>query len=669
MGGVFGLEGVDAPATLSACPFGVAVLDAELRFLFVNETLARINTVKAEAHLGMHPTELFPSAATRRWVSLAESVLSSGVAIGPVRLAFSEFSSAYDATYSPLVAGSAVRGVVVTLFDVTEIAAVERRQTRLTEAMSTLARARTRDEVATGLLGSIGGAFADRVAFGFVDADAVTIAAMSGFPSEVVERFADQPIPIDAPHAACDAVRERASVVLDGDAFDTRYPQHAWLRRSTGDTAIAAVPVMSSEVVLGVLLCGWSEPVRGAAVDVDLVVSIAAVAGGAIRRVDLAAEVADDRFRRALNASVDSVAITRAVRNSSGEIVDFVIEHANEQGVDSYSRPVVDLVGRSVLESYPGLIESGLFARFRDVVESGTALIASEERYVDAFADPPVETWHQMHVVRFDDGYLASTRDVTAEVHTRRQLESARVVAESEARAIELLGEIGAPTALPVSDRYTVAASYVPADAATPIGGDWYDVFEFDDGRLGVTVGDVAGHGRAAAVAMVELRALLKAHVRSARRPRNVLAGVRRHARSLPDMATCLYALIDPVAQTANIASAGHPPPVVASGDGVTVVQLDPGPPIGIGLDGRDRETTVELRHGASLIMYTDGLIERRRESLEVGLWRLRDTIDPYLTAPAQCDHLIRGLRPDVLEDDLCTVVVRIESVASSLGR
>ena len=258
MGGVFGLEGVDAPATLSACPFGVAVLDAELRFLFVNETLARINTVKAEAHLGMHPTELFPSAATRRWVSLAESVLSSGVAIGPVRLAFSEFSSAYDATYSPLVAGSAVRGVVVTLFDVTEIAAVERRQTRLTEAMSTLARARTRDEVATGVLGSIGGAFADRVAFGFVDADAVTIAAMSGFPSEVVERFADQPIPIDAPHAACDAVRERASVVLDGDAFDTRYPHHAWLRRSTGDTAIAAVPVMSSEVVLGVLLCGWS---------------------------------------------------------------------------------------------------------------------------------------------------------------------------------------------------------------------------------------------------------------------------------------------------------------------------------------------------------------------------------------------------------------------------
>jgi serine phosphatase RsbU (regulator of sigma subunit) len=203
----------------------------------------------------------------------------------------------------------------------------------------------------------------------------------------------------------------------------------------------------------------------------------------------------------------------------------------------------------------------------------------------------------------------------------------------------------------------------VPAEAATPIGGDWYDVFEFDDGRLGVSIGDVARHGRAAAVAMVELRALLKANVRSGRRPRNVLAGVRRQARSLPDMATCLFALIDPVARTATIASAGHLPPVVASAADVAVVHMVPGLPIGIGLDGRDRETTVALSSGATLIVYTDGLIERRRESIDRGLHRLREAVDHRLTPRQQCDHLVRTLRPNVREDDLCRLFA-IEGVA-----
>lgn len=341
----------------------------------------------------------------------------------------------------------AVEGVVVRA----TLAEAERSHMHLTETMSTLAQADCRADVVDAVRDSIAGTFADRVAFGLVEDEAVRIVAMSGYADDVVAQFADRRIPITASYPVCDAVRDRARIVLDGAGFDRRYPHHASLRRSIGDAVVAAVPVLSGEFLLGVLQCGWSDSLRDVASDVDLVSSIAAVAGGAIRRIDLIEELAEDRFRRALNASVDGVAITRAVRSSVGEIVDFVIEYANDRGVDAYDRPVVDLVGRSVLESYPGLVATGLFERFRDVVDTGVAFVASEQRYIDRSVDPPVDSWHHMHVVRFDDGYLASTRDVTAEVRTRRELESARIAAASETRAVELLGEIGAPEAMPTS--------------------------------------------------------------------------------------------------------------------------------------------------------------------------------------------------------------------------
>ena len=164
----------------------------------------------------------------------------------------------------------AVEGVVVRA----TLAEAERSHMHLTETMSTLAQADCRADVVDAVRDSIAGTFADRVAFGLVEDEAVRIVAMSGYADDVVAQFADRRIPITASYPVCDAVRDRARIVLDGAGFDRRYPHHASLRRSIGDAVVAAVPVLSGEFLLGVLQCGWSDSLRDVASDVDLVSSM-----------------------------------------------------------------------------------------------------------------------------------------------------------------------------------------------------------------------------------------------------------------------------------------------------------------------------------------------------------------------------------------------------------
>jgi PAS domain-containing protein len=652
--------------SLNAVPFGVALFDRELRYTFVNDELARINHRPAAEHIGRHPGDLFPSSETARWIAMATAAMESGAAVGPLRLAVAAFGAAYDVSYSPIFDGDDVAGVAAVVFDVSWTAALEQRQHTLIDTVSHLARAMTTDEVVDAVVGRIHGAFADRVAYGTVRDGLIEFVRMDGYDHVVVERFMHRPMRDDDPYPVSDAVRRRASVVLDGDDFDREYPQHADLRRHIGDGAVAVVPVMSEDEVLGVLVCGWNGAGRGVAADVDLIVSIAAVTGGALRRVQLSEAVASDRFRRALDASVDGVVIARSVRDDEGRIVDFTIEHANDGPLDAYGRPLGSLVGRSVLDSYPGLVQSGLFDTFRRVVETGEPFGALEQEYVDESSLIPVRSWHQLQVVSFDDGYLASTRDVTAEVAARTELEAARVTAASEVRAVELLTQIALPERLPRGEGYEVDARYEPADSLTPIGGDWFDVLQLDARRLAVIVGDVAGHGRDAAVAAVELRALMRAHVRTDRSPVAAITNVRQHADALGTMATCLAAIVDLDALRLTVSSAGHLPVVGAVGGAARLLPQDTGPPIGMRLRAADTETTVALEPRTTLVFCTDGLIERRTEPITVGLQRLCAAVTGGLTASAQCAHLIDRLPPHPRDDDLCVVAITLDAGVSA---
>ncbi len=172
-----------------------------------------------------------------------------------------------------------------------------------------------------------------------------------------------------------------------------------------------------------------------------------------------------------------------------------------------------------------------------------------------------------------------------------------------------------------------VATRYLPA--REEVGGDWYDVFELPRGRVGIVIGDVVGHGIAAAALMGRLRTALHSYAIEGHGPGRTLELVDRFVQSLNDsaMATAAYAVFDTYTSALHYATAGHLPPVVISGSETRVLDVTPAPPLGAFPYGRCPEHELSLHSGEILVLYTDGLIERRGVPLSVGIEALATSV------------------------------------------
>jgi PAS domain S-box-containing protein len=171
------------------------------------------------------------------------------------------------------------------------------------------------------------------------------------------------------------------------------------------------------------------------------------------------------------------------------------------------------------------------------------------------------------------------------------------------------------------------------------VGGDWYDVIELPDGRLGVSIGDVVGRGLRAAAAMGQLRSALRGLALEMRGPGPTLQALNRFAASAPgtELATVAYGEYDPMSGAFVYACAGHPPPVACVGGRAVVLDGGRSPLLAAGYDGDRKEGSCILPPGSTLILYTDGLIERRDEPFHRGVDRLRATLERTLDRdPAQ---------------------------------
>ncbi|MGO4599119.1 MASE1 domain-containing protein [Terrabacter sp. 2RAF25] len=215
------------------------------------------------------------------------------------------------------------------------------------------------------------------------------------------------------------------------------------------------------------------------------------------------------------------------------------------------------------------------------------------------------------------------------EIHERS--EAQELLSHEEARAqrehqiAETLQRSLLPDRLPDVPGVALAARYVPATADVQVGGDWYDVVQLPQGLIGLAIGDVAGHGLQAAATMVQVRMALRAYALQDPSPPAVMHGVHQLVAQLPvpEMVTLIYLVFDPATRELRWTNAGHPPAlVVADGHG-TYLTGALGPPVGVTLDGSFVEGTHVLEAGATLLLYTDGLVERRGVSLTVGLDRL----------------------------------------------
>ncbi|MBB1243519.1 SpoIIE family protein phosphatase [Streptomyces durbertensis] len=212
-----------------------------------------------------------------------------------------------------------------------------------------------------------------------------------------------------------------------------------------------------------------------------------------------------------------------------------------------------------------------------------------------------------------------------------------------------------------------IAVRYLPAVESLNVCGDWYDVVDLAGGGFAVAVGDVVGHGLEAAAVMGMLRSVLSTAVRAAEAPAGALDILGLYARDVEgaQTTTVFQAVVDARERRLTYSSAGHPPPVLLHRDG-TCDLLDQAtdPPLGARLDNTPRpEATVPYVHGDVLVLYTDGLVERRGEDIDVGLRRLTDALARYSRHSPErlADAVLARLGlSSGARDDIALVVLRL---------
>ncbi|WP_406500566.1 PAS domain-containing SpoIIE family protein phosphatase/ATP-binding protein [Streptomyces sp. NBC_00846] len=277
-------------------------------------------------------------------------------------------------------------------------------------------------------------------------------------------------------------------------------------------------------------------------------------------------------------------------------------------------------------------------------------------------------------------------------------IDNARLYRREHERALILQRSL-LPPGDPVAAGLDIACRYLPGNTATEVGGDWFDVIELPGHRTALVVGDVMGRGLRAAVAMGELRTAVRTLALLDLEPAEVLSALDEVARGLGTpgggtssssggsgggaqwpsraahrsreadlsevyLATCVYAVYDPVTRRCTFANAGHlPPAVVEPGEPATLLDVPPGMPLGVGGEPFE-EVEVELKEGALLALYTDGLVESRDHPLDEGLHALRGAlVEPDRPLEDVCDHVLTTLDTRHGEDDIALLMARIRGL------
>ncbi|MFH8635352.1 SpoIIE family protein phosphatase [Streptomyces lydicus] len=388
---------------------------------------------------------------------------------------------------------------------------------------------------------------------------------------------------------------------------------------------------------------------------------------------------------------------------------DLVIRYVNPACLRAAGRTKDELIGKyffDVLPENPGIrddAEGQLKASLHRLLDTGKPETAVLQRYDVPRPDPPggfeERWWSVIHTpLPGPDGtvkwIIQQVEDVTAFVHSPRARQRGKesterangMAAELYARARELhrlnqelrqahareqqvavtLQE--AMLSVPDLDQHSnIAVRYLPATASLNVCGDWYDVVDLPPDRYAVAVGDVVGHGLHAAAVMGMLRSALSAVIRAIPSPAQALEVLGLYARSVDGAmaATAVKVLIDTRSTLVIYSNAGHPPPILLHSDG-TCELLDKAtdPPLGAREHHVPRpQAGLAYTPGDILVLYTDGLIERRGEDIDAGLERLTtalaqdQTLPPELLADALLARLdVAGGAPD----DIALVVIRL---------
>jgi anti-sigma regulatory factor (Ser/Thr protein kinase) len=224
------------------------------------------------------------------------------------------------------------------------------------------------------------------------------------------------------------------------------------------------------------------------------------------------------------------------------------------------------------------------------------------------------------------------------------------------------------PTRPPKIPGVRIAHHYRPGDRQAQVGGDWFDAIQLPGGRVALIVGDVMGHGLLSAAVMGQFRTSVITMAALDLPPAQLLRHLDNLAHRLgaEHLATCVYAVYDPIHRSLTLANAGHIPPVLARHDGRSeLLQIPKGAPIGVG--GVPFETVeIPVPDGSWLVLCTDGLVEVRGQGIDAGLAALcSNVIEPDQTPEDVCEQILSKVHYDDRGDDVALLVANFQGIPS----
>lgn len=491
------------------------------------------------------------------------------------------------------------------------------------------------------------------------DGESVELVASEGYGDDVTIAWGRLPLETEAP--VTDAIRSGDVVVCASPAdIAARYP---WFDET--EESFVAVPLIAAGRAIGAVFVGsFDEPTKALS-DLSLVVSLARQAAQALDRARL--------FERE-QASVDRLQKLQAVTAGLSKAVSTVdvsrtcLEHAATGVGAAHGVVVLRKAGEtrpSVVASVGSGTEAGqappaALAAVDACLKSGQAVIENTGWVAFPLASGAlcVQLPAGRGLAKGDHDWLATLVGQGAQALDRAgRYETERGIAETLQRSV-------LPDRLPDVHGVELAARYLPGTVGVDVGGDWYDAIQLADGRIGLVVGDVVGKGVQAAAMMGQLRNALRAFAFEHTDPYEVVSRLGKLVDGMlaAPFATLAYLVVDPGGRGVDYVVAGHPPPLIRTADGSTTF-LDGGRALPIGVDPSlgFEAGHAQLAEGSAIVLYTDGLVERRGQPLDEGLELLATAASRSDGDPEELvDSLVDAMGGDgERADDIAVVVLR----------